>query len=388
MRLLYMIDSLVPGGAEQSLVAMAPRYRHRGIELEVAYLHDRPGLQDVLSDAGARLFCLAGGRGRPGWALRAARLVRERRPDLVHTTLFEADVAGRIASLIGRVPVVSSLVNLEYGPEQTSDPRMRTLKLRAAQLVDALSARRVNRFHAITNHVADVMASRLRLPRDRIVVIPRGRDPELLGERTPARREAARRSLGAEPGTPLIVAASRNEYQKGLDVLVAAMPDVLRAVPEAHLVVAGREGNQTAELKRLVASLGIEHAVRLLGVRSDVPDLLCAADAFVLPSRWEGLGSVLLEAMALEAPIVASSLPPVCEIVGEQHARLAPPGRPELLAQEVAAALQDRVGSEERVRRARDRFLTEFAIDPVADRMVAFYSDALRRRPAGVGQPS
>ena len=387
MRLLYVIDSLVPGGAEQSLAALAPRYRDRGIELDVAYLHDRPGLQDVLVDGGASLFCLAGGGGRPGWAMRATRLARERRPDLIHTTIFEADVAGRIASLAGRIPVVSSLVNVEYGPEQFDDPRIRSWRLRAAQIVDVVSARRVTRFHAITNHVADVMAIRLRVPRNRVKVVPRGRDPEVLGTRTEARRGTARRALGVDADTSLIVAAARHEYQKGLDVLLGAMPEVLRAVPEARLLIAGREGNHTEELRRLVNSLGLEGAVRLLGVRADVPDLLCAADAFVLPSRWEGLGSVLLEAMALQAPIVASSLPPVREIVGERLARLVPPEQPNSLATEISATLRDGAGSESRARLARERFLTDFAIEPVADRMVHFYSDALGRQPADV-QPS
>jgi glycosyltransferase involved in cell wall biosynthesis len=386
MRLLYVIDSLVPGGAEQSLAALAPRYRDRGIELEVAYLHDRPGLQDALTDAGARLFCLSGRGGRAGWAARATRLARTRRPDLIHTTIFEADVAGRVAASFGRIPVVSSLVNVEYGPEQFDDPRLKTWRLRGAQFLDALTARRVSRFHAITHHVAEVMAARLRIPRDRIVVVPRGRDPERLGSRTASRRAAARTSLGVGADTPLIVAAARHEYQKGLDVLVTAMPDILRAVPKTRLVVAGRTGNQTAELKRLVGNLGLEGSVQLLGVRSDVPDLLSAADAFVLPSRWEGLGSVLLEAMALEAPIVASSLPPVCEIVGEQHARLVPPGRADVLAEELSATLLDRAGSESRAKAARDRFLDEFAIDTVADRMITFYDDAMRIAPAGLRQ--
>jgi glycosyltransferase involved in cell wall biosynthesis len=377
VRLLYFIDSLVPGGAEQSLAALAPRYRDRGIDLDVAYLQDRPGLQDVLTDAGAHLFSLAGPGGRPGWARRALQLVRRRQPDLVHTTLFEADIAGRIAASIAGIPVVSSLVNVEYGPEQISDPRLRTWKLRGAQLLDMLTARRVVRFHAITRHVADVMAARLRIPRNRIAVVPRGRDPEQLGARTPERREAIRRSIGVGPDTLLILAAARQEYQKGLDVLVRAMPEVLKAVPSARLAIAGRDGNQTGELKSEVRRLELDGAVAFLGARSDVPDLMCAADAFVLPSRWEGLGSVLLEAMALEAPIVASDLPAVREIVTDGLARLVPPERVGILAKALGAALLDRKTSVEGARQAQARFLSAYTIEAVADRMVAIYSDAM-----------
>ncbi|MGH2751085.1 MAG: glycosyltransferase [Actinomycetota bacterium] len=377
MRLLYIIDSLVPGGAEQSLAALASRYRDRGIELEVAYLHDRPGLQEALTDAGAQLFCLAGPGGRLGWAGRAAQLVRHRRPDLVHTTLFEADVAGRIAASVVGVPVVSSLVNVEYGPEQINDPRLKSWRLRGAQVVDALTARRVARFHSITRHVADVMAARLRIPRNRITVVPRGRDPQQLGIRTQARREAARRSLGIEPGTPLIVAAARHEYQKGLDVLLHALPEVLRVAPGVRLAIAGREGHQTDELKRQVRNLDLDGSVTFLGIRSDVPDLICGADAFVVPSRWEGLGSVLLEAMALEAPIVASDLPPVREVVSQAHARLVPTESPDLMARALGATLFDPVESDRRARLARARFMSDYAIERIADQMVSLYSEAL-----------
>src|SRR5256885_15159329 len=114
MRVLYVIDSLGPGGAEASLVALARLYPARGVELEVAYLQDRPGLQEALAATGARLTPLAGPGGRHGWVRRAAALARDRRPDLVHTTLFEADIAGRLAGASARVPIVSSIVNVGY----------------------------------------------------------------------------------------------------------------------------------------------------------------------------------------------------------------------------------------------------------------------------------
>jgi hypothetical protein len=116
LHVLYLIDSLVPGGAERSLVAMAPHLAAGGVRLEVATLHQRPGLQDELVGIGVPLHCLAGRGGRVRWAGRAARLITARRPDIVHTTLFEADLAGRVAATMCRTRVVSSLVNVAYGP--------------------------------------------------------------------------------------------------------------------------------------------------------------------------------------------------------------------------------------------------------------------------------
>jgi glycosyltransferase involved in cell wall biosynthesis len=379
VRVLYLIDSLVPGGAERSLAAMAPHLVAGGIVLEVATLHERPGVQAELAAAGVGLHSLAGGGGRAGWARRAQRLIRDRRPDLVHTTLFEADLAGRVAATVCRVPVVSSLVNVAYGPEQLAGLGAgAAARLRAAQLADGLTARRVVRFHAISVHVADVMARRLRLPRARVEVVPRGREVGELGARGLGRRAEARARLGLDERTPVLLAAARQEHQKGLDVLLEAVPAVLEQVPGAKLVIAGRTGNQTPLLRAATTRLGLERAVRFLGVREDVPDLLCAADVFVVPSRWEGLGSVLLEAMALEAPIVASDLPAVRELVRDgDSALLAPPGQPAALAAAIVATLADGDDAASRARSARARFLADYTVERVAGRMLAFYDHAL-----------
>src|SRR6478752_1072679 len=175
MRLLYLIDSIgVPGGAEQSLALLAPEYRRLGIDLTVAALLDRPGHQDVLRDAGARYVVLEG-HGRRAWYRSATAAIRDARPDLVHTTLFEADVVGRLAARRARTPVVSSLVNESYGPDHFADPALASWKLRMAWALDAATARLAARMHAVSEHVADVMAPRLRYPRSRIDVVHRGR---------------------------------------------------------------------------------------------------------------------------------------------------------------------------------------------------------------------
>jgi glycosyltransferase involved in cell wall biosynthesis len=379
VRVLYVIDSLAPGGAESSLAALAAFYPERGVELEVAYLNDRPGLQQRLEASGARLTSLAGPGGRPGSVRRTAALVRSRRPELVHTTLFEADIAGRLAAVAARVPVVSSLVNVGYGPEQRADPGIRAWRLIGAQFVDMATARVVRRFHAVSHHVADVMARRLLLPRSRVDVVPRGRDPAALGTRTPERTARARALLGAAPADALLLAVARQEYQKGLDILLRALPQVRQEVPGARLVVAGREGNQTAALQEIAGELALGDGVTFLGARADVPDLLCAADVFALPTRREGFPGAVLEAMALEAPIVATAIPTVSEaVVAGEHALLVPPDDPGALASAIVSALRSPDATRQRARAARARFLESFTIERAADGMVRLYEAALR----------
>ncbi|MFG3056525.1 glycosyltransferase family 4 protein [Kitasatospora sp. NPDC048239] len=380
MHVLYVIDSVSRvGGAEQGLVAMAPQLVRAGVKLDVAYLKDSPGgFQPELTAAGVDVFGVGRAtRGRTAAALH--RLIRERRPELVHTTLYESDVLGRAAALSARTPVVSSLVNSSYGPEHRHARGLSPWKVRAAQAVDAATAQGTRRFHALTRHVAGAMARRLRVSSDRIDVVPRGRDPELLGTVTPDRRAAVRTALGLPQDVPVVLAAARQQYQKGLDVLLEAWPAVLRAEPEAVLLLAGSEGGETARLEALAGAAG---QVRFLGPRGDVFDLMAAADAFAVPSRWEGLGSAAMEAMGVGVPLVCADVPALRETVGsEDYARLVPPERPAELAAALVDTLDDRAAARMRAKSARARFLTSFTLHQVSVQMVEFYERSLRLRP-------
>ncbi|WP_033821567.1 glycosyltransferase family 4 protein [Kitasatospora sp. MBT63] len=381
MHVLYVIDSVSRvGGAEQGLVAMAPQLVRAGVRLDVAYLKESPGgFQPELTAAGATVF----GVHRPGRAGRVAglrALVRERRPELVHTTLYESDVLGRAAALSAGTPVVSSLVNSSYGPEHLHARGLNPWKVRAAQAVDAVTAQGTRRFHALTEHVAQAMAGRLRVSRDRIDVVPRGRDPELLGSVTAERRAAVRAALELPEDVPVVLAAARQQYQKGLDVLLEAWPAVRRHTPEAVLLLAGSEGAETPRLRRLAQECG---QVRFLGARGDVFDLMAAADVFAVPSRWEGLGSAAMEAMGVGVPLVCSDVPALRETVGsEDYATLVPPERPAELAAALIDALEDAAAAAVRVKAARARFLTCFTLHHVSGRMVEFYERSLRRSPS------
>ena len=378
MHILFVIDSLVPAGAERSLADIAPHYVQRGIRLDVAYLHERPGLHDELRQAGARLFSLAGRGGRLGWTARAASVIRERRPQLVHTTLFEADLSGRVAARLTRTPVVSTITGQKYGPEHFASPDLDPRKLYVAQRLDIATARLTRRIHAVSTVIADSTARRLRYPRGRIDVVPRGRDAERLGCRTAERRERARMSLGIGARIPVVLTVARHDHLKGVDVLIESLPAVTARHPEVRVLVAGREGAQTEALAARARELGLRDVITFLGVRDDVAELMCAADVFVLPSRREGLPGSLLEAMALEVPIVATDIPQLREVVDERCALLVPPERPERLSFAIAAVLDDRDAAQRRAQVARLVFGRRFTIDRIADEMLAFYERSIR----------
>ncbi len=372
-----MIDSLEPAGAEQSLLSMAPHLLDRAVELQIAHFGATDGLGPRFEDLGIPVL------RQPSTAavdrIRGIHeLVVRSRPSLVHTTLFQADQVGRLGASWSRVPVVSSLVNVAYGPEQRAATGLPRWKVEGARLVDMATARLVRRFHAISETVATVMGKRLAIPRTRIDVVPRGRDPAALGRRTPERRTAVRTALGIDDSTPMIVTAARHEPQKGLETAVAAMALVRQAAPDAVLLIAGRGGNTTDRLRIDIAAAGLEQTVRVLGARTDVPDLMAAADVFLFSSRWEGLGGVLIEAMALEAPIVCSDLAVARELLvdddGRTLGRLVAVDDAAGFANGCLAALSDPGDSPAR---ARHRFVHRYTSELAATGLRDFYERTL-----------
>jgi glycosyltransferase involved in cell wall biosynthesis len=379
MHVLSVIDSLAFGGAERSLVELAPGLAGAGCRLTVAVLEDRPGYRAELEASGTPVVVLEA-TGRAGRARQVRSLIERLDVDLVHTSLFEADVAGRLAGAVARRPVVTTLTSVRYGADQFAEPGLSAPRLRAAQALDVATARTVRRFHAVSTTVADTMAARLRIARDRVVVVPRGRDPHRLGRRHAGRRQRVRKALGVPPEQPLVVSVARQEHNKGLDVLVDAAA-VLRATgPDVTVVVAGARGRASAALEAQIEVGGLGRTVRLLGPREDVADLLCAADVFVLASRREGFPGAVVEAMALEAPLVLSDLPMMREVVGDPaDARFAALGQPAELARAIAESLGDPDDARRRATRARARFESELTVEATGRRMAALFSDALRR---------
>ena len=374
MHLMYVIDSLAAsGGAEQSLAMLGTFWVRQGYTLDVVVLHDRPGLQPQLERAGAHVSVLSG--PAPKRVIRLRALIRERRPDLVHTTLFDADMTGRLAARWAGVPFVSSLVNTSYGPEEYANPAVANWKLHAVRMADTATILGASGVHAVSHHVAATSARRLRVPARKLTVIPRARDVAVLGEPSPERRLAVRRRLGLDADLPVLLIAARQEYQKGIDVAIEALGHVRQ--DRAVMLIAGRDGLATTALRDLARQSRAHDRIHFLGSRDDVPDLLVAADVCVVPSRREGMPGTVLEAMYLGTRLVVSDIPPNREALGDPPAGRVVPLDPQLFAEQIDAALGDHAGHLEAA--ARARFLDTFSLDSVGRQMMAFHTRATSR---------
>lgn len=378
LRVLYVALGLGTGGAERSVVDLVGPLAQRNIELIFALKEHRTvGAESGLANPPE----VAGdGVGLIGWVGSLRQSIRLHRPDVVHTTLFEADLAGRLAAFGTGTPVLSSIVNMSYEPSRLQDPAVSRWRLEAVRRIESWSGRLLtHRFHALTQAVKDAAVRRLHYPEDRIDVVPRAREPERLGLPTSERRARVRKALGVDNSVPVLLTVGRQEYQKAHDDLLRAMPIIRAVLPTARLFVAGRTGNATPRLRALVEELALQDHVEWLGHRDDVGDLLTACDVFVFPSRFEGLGGAVLEAVALGCTVVASDIPPLAEVLEGSDARLFPQGDVGALAQEVIDVVRDPHVREASRVRGPALVSSLYSMDAVADQMARLYRDVAAR---------
>ncbi|MEN8238830.1 MAG: glycosyltransferase [Actinomycetota bacterium] len=370
---LFVINSFLAGGAERSLVELLPRLDEDGVTPIVACLQYREvGFEAEVRDAGYDVRLLPG-RNRIGKARALRRLIKDESPDLVYTSLFDADLVGSLASIGIDVPIISNLANTAYDPARLSDPNIDERRLKVVRWVDGFTSRHMtDHFHAVSQAVKDSTVETLGVDPRRITVVKRGRDPERLGRRSAERTARSRDMLGIPPEAEVVVTVGRQEYQKGHRYLIEAFARIAISRPRARLLIAGREGRETESLEQQISESGLDSVISLLGHRSDVPDVLAASDLFVFPSLYEGLGGAMIEALALGLPVIATDLPALREVVREgENAILVPARDPDALSEAIDTLLDDQVKREILGNRSREIFDEEFRAEDAAERMIA-----------------
>lgn len=382
MKVVYVIDTLGPGGAERSTALLAKLLAERGVDVSVVTLYtvDDDSSDDVRA-SNIRVTMLQPG-GFVGRVRELRKIVRRERPDLVHTALFSSDQLGRVAALGTSAKVISSLVNVPRRAEFSPPGGPGRLRIAVVNLIDAVSGHLfVNHFHAVTPGVARLTAKLYRLRSTRITVVERGRPVEQLGSRTPDRRDRIRNELRLDPDAEVVVAAGRHEHQKAHVDLVRAVATLRETHPRLVLLIAGRDGSASQRLRAEIENTpALQGCVMLLGHRRDVADLLAAADVMALSSRFEGAAGIVVEAMGLATPIASTRLDGLEGILVDQHnALLSEPGDVDGLARSIAILLDQPELAQRLGAQAKSDFLQRFTLDQSADRMLALYRDVLAR---------
>lgn len=304
MRVLHIIEATI-GGARRHVVDVCRGLAQRGVDtaLVCAALREPAMRRDMaeLAALGVEVRELPMLRAiRPHvdlahvWELR--RVMRELRPDIVHTHSSKAGVLGRLASCsagVGaRVHTPHTFAFL-FGAMFSS--RSRAL----FRTVEHALAPSTARFVAVSRDEAATFACAGFIPEEKIRVVPNGVEPARFAQAQPLERA----ELGVPEGAPCIAVVGLLNVAKGQDLAIRAL--AAPGLERAHLLVVGH-GELLATYEQTARECGVAERVRFLGWRDDAPRILRTVDVLLLPSRWEGMPYIVLEAMAAGAPVVAT----------------------------------------------------------------------------------
>lgn len=354
---ILLVTDLNRGGAETQLVRIARALSDRGWRVTVVSLLSDGDLRVELEAAAIPVEALARSKAMALFMVpRLIRILRTEQPDALVSFMFHANVLGRLCGRVARVPVlISSIRNVDFGG------RMRDWLEKITAHLDTATTTNSER-------VARSLVARGIVSQDKVRVIPNALPFDNL-EVTEEARGAARAAGAVGPGEFLWLTVGHLHRQKDHRTLLEAFSRVALERSEARLWIVG-EGPLRAELEALRESLLLQNRVRFLGLRHDVPQLLAAADAFVLSSAWEGSPNVVLEAMGAGRPVVATDVGGVSDLIEhEATGLLVSPCDPAGLAATMEHLMH--ISREERcglARAAKRRVSRDHDLEAVVDR--------------------
>ncbi len=375
VKVLYLITGLHVGGAEKLLLAQLrciDRARFDPVIVTMA----GGALIAEFQRSGVRVHDLAIRHARDvGAVFRLMAIIRQERPDILHTHLFHADLLGRLVGPWARVPAIVTTLHMLEAPRHRwwCNPINRWFSRYNTAII------------AISDEVKQGFVREQGLDDSKVHIIPNAVEP------MPKADAAVTRRLRQEAGVPedglLIGVVSRLEPpRKALDVMIDAIARLADRWPGMRCVLIG-DGSWRLELEAQIQRLGLNDRIRLLGTRHDVSAWLGAIDLFVLPSKDEGLPMAVIEAMGAGCPIVSTIVGGIPELItDEEHGLLVPPGDVNALAEVIERLLRDRALARRLGQAAQAKFAARFDMRQIIRRTEDLYEQLLDG--SGLGAPS
>ena len=371
LRVLHLMSSAGFYGAENVVAVLCSQLRAVGHHANIA-LFDSSNLPT--SDL-ERLTTVCGhvpvdlrftGRFDIRALIRLARYLRSERVDILHTHGYKADIYGFIVAKLSGCAIVATCHNWTN----------RTDSLQSYAKYDRLILRWFNAVVAVSENVASIVDDS-GVSKSNIRLIYNGIETKTYQACAP----------GTESGVPVIGVLSRLSEEKGVDVLVRALPSILKDYGRVHCIIAG-DGPDRTSLVQLGIELGVDQHVQYPGFCANVPALLGRCTIVAHPSRIDGMPIAVLEAMAAGAPIAASAVGSIPYLLDHGHAGvLVPSEDPAALAEALIHLLKDPELRRDLGERARARAIAEFDAAIMTQKYIELYRTLLpgqRLRPTEV----
>lgn len=360
------------GGTVRVMLNLAEALGERGVEVDIFLTHD-PGVLAYMVPDGVTLT--VGRRGNVASLPALIRYLRRRRPDALLAAHHAPNVVSVVARMIARVPtkVVVTVHN-----DSSSLPKSRGFRTRLLRQAMRLAYRRAHAVVSVSNGVAEDAARVLDLPRTQIRVIY---NPTISRNAMARAADDVDETWFPSPGEIVVLGVGRLAPQKDFATLIRAFAVIRREI-QARLVILG-EGQDRPDLERLADELGLSEDVSMPGVVPSAIPFMKRASVLVLSSRWEGFPGVLIEALAVGTPVVATDCPsgPAEILENGRFGRLVPVGDAEALAAATLDTLRNRPPPNELIERGQ-AFSAERSVAAYLD-LIETDQEATRAEPRG-----
>lgn len=360
MKILLIITGLGMGGAEWQVCDLADQFTAKGHKVLLISMTgetvNRP-LSSKIDVVELNMAKTPFGFIKAYW--QARQLIKQFKPDVVHSHMVHANLFARLLRLTGKI---KRLICTAHSTNEGGRGRML-----AYRLTDVLCDLSTN----VSQEAADIYVKRGAAPASRIVAMPNGIDTARFTF-NPECRASLRQQLQLSDNTPLILAVGRLTAAKDYPNLLTAFSQLPAEFSHTQLAIIGI-GEEQANIVALATQLGLSNRVHFLGLQRNVHEWMSAADIYVMSSAWEGMPLVLLEAMSCERIVVATDCGGVKEVVGD-CGMLVPPKNSVALAEALAEALA--LPSEQGLakgRLARQRIVERYSLTAQAEQWLQLY---------------
>ena len=352
IKLLQITHDLAIGGLQQVVVNLCRTIDKEMFDVSVLCLRDLGSFTPEVEKLGIKVTLLPQKEGRTDYLafLAIAKFISKEKIDVIHTHNTQPFVDGTLAALISGVKTIIHTDHARDFPDK-----------RRYMFAEWAMSHFAYKVVGVSEHTSNNLIKYEKISRSKVITIPNGIDGSIFSINLD--REDKKRQLGITKNGPVIGLGVRLTEQKGITYLLQAMPEIIRAFPEITLIIAG-DGDIKRKLLDEARELRLDNNIHFIGPRLDMVELLKLFDLYVLPSLWEGLPMVLLEAMAAGCPIIATNVGGNSTAI--QHGvngSLIEPANPAQISSEVIKLLKDGNLRNKYIKNASDTFNEKFSAE-------------------------
>jgi len=366
INILHVISKLSVGGVENQLLMILKKYDKQKLYPLVCSLSDKGEIGKEIEDSGIEVIPLNKLKHRFDWTIvkEIYQLIKKRDIKIVRTHQYHANLYGRLAAWLAKVPCIVASVHNVYTIDRKFHRR----------IINKFLSGFTDKVVAVSEVVKGNILQYDGLSEDEIMVIYNGIDMDIFSN---INGNVIKAEYDIPSESPVIGTVGRLTLQKGHKYLILAVCKLIKKFPQIALLIVG-DGSMGEDLKTYVKTLGIDDNIIFTGVRRDIPELLAAMDIFVFPSLWEGLPNALIEAMAAGKAIIATDIPPVREIINTEKIGILVPARDsKAMASSIELLLYDKALAETFGKLAQERAFSHFNINTTVNKYTTLFENII-----------